>query len=108
MSILNMKKLLLSDMNENDIYNNIINKKAKLIITIIGGQGLLLGRGNKQLSPRIIKNIGFENIILIATHEKLMELKNLYVDIEHDDLKIPGYVKVLTGYNIYKIMKVIY
>ncbi len=102
------KKLLLSDMNENDIYNNIINKKVKLIITIIGGQGFILGRGNKQLSSRIIENIGFENIILIATHEKLMELKNLYVDIKHDNLKIPEYIRVLIGYNIYKIMKVIY
>jgi len=102
------KKLLLYDMDENSIYNNIINKKVKLIITIIGGQGFLLGRGNKQLSSRVIKNIGFKNIMVISSHEKLMDLKNLYVDISHKDFEIPEYIKVLTGYNTYKIMKIIY
>ncbi len=102
------KKLLFSDMDENSIYSNIINKRVKLIITVIGGQGFILGRGNKQLSQRIIKYIGFENIILISAREKLMDLKNLYIDIKHDDFKIPEYIKVLTGYNMYKIMRILY
>jgi predicted polyphosphate/ATP-dependent NAD kinase len=80
---------------------------CKLVITLIGGQGHVFGRGNQQLSPRIIRFIlaqpgGKENIIIIATKRKLLALRNrpLIADTGDSDLdqQLSGYIQVTTGY----------
>lgn len=76
---------------------------VKLVITLIGGQGHIFGRGNQQLSPRIIKAIGKDNIIIIATKRKLEALnaRPLIADTGDSGLDqyLSGYVSVTTGYN---------
>ena len=83
------------------------NQRVQLIITLIGGQGHLFGRGNQQLSPRIINDIieqkgGKENIIVIATKTKLMALENrALISVTGDvklDQKLSGFLPVTTGY----------
>lgn len=78
------------------------NKRVKLVITLIGGQGHIFGRGNQQLSPRIIRAIGKENIFIIATKAKLTELASrpLIADTGDSDLdvELSGYLPVITGY----------
>ena len=78
-------------------------KPAKLIITPTGGQGYLLGRGNQQISPQVIKQIGKKNIIVVATTTKLAGLggQALLVDTgdEQADKLLRGYVKVITDYH---------
>lgn len=80
-----------------------ITQKYKLVITLIGGQGHLFGRGNQQLSPRIIRFIGKENIYIIATKSKLLALedKPLIVDTGDNllDQSFAGFMPVITGYN---------
>lgn len=75
---------------------------VKLVITLIGGQGHIFGRGNQQLSPRIIRAIGKDNIIIIATKAKLAGLNTrpLIVDTGDSelDLAISGFMPVVTGY----------
>ena len=77
--------------------------KVKLVITLIGGQGHIFGRGNQQLSPRIIRAIGKDNIIIIATKTKLNALENrpLIADTGDStlDMELSGYLPVTTGYN---------
>jgi predicted polyphosphate/ATP-dependent NAD kinase len=79
------------------------DKKAKLVITLIGGQGHIFGRGNQQLSPRIINYVGKENIIIIATKKKLAALNSrpLIADTGDTelDLLLSGFLPVVTGYN---------
>ncbi|MEM0140286.1 MAG: ATP-NAD kinase family protein [Ferroplasma sp.] len=99
------KKLIAADLDEKELYNSIINKKSELIISIIGGQGFLLGRGNQQISGRIIEAIGFENITVISSPEKLLDIKKLYIDMNLNGIKLPQYIRVLTGYGIYKMAK---
>ncbi|MEO9495005.1 MAG: ATP-NAD kinase family protein, partial [Vibrio splendidus] len=78
------------------------NEQVKLIITLIGGQGHIFGRGNQQLSPRIIKAIGKNNILIVATKTKLAALNNRPLIIDTGDTELDqtlsGYFPVITGY----------
>ncbi|MET1159860.1 MAG: ATP-NAD kinase family protein [Thermoprotei archaeon] len=83
--------------------------RAKIIVTPIGGQGFILGRGNQQITPRIIKRVGVENIIIIATRKKISELDVLRVDTGDPELdrELCGYRRVLVDYNTYIVKKVV-
>ncbi|MEE8057290.1 MAG: ATP-NAD kinase family protein [Pseudomonadales bacterium] len=76
---------------------------TKIIITAIGGQGHILGRGNQQLSPSVIRAVGTDNIIIVATKTKITELdgRPLQVDTNDPDLdqQLSGYRQVITGYH---------
>ncbi len=103
-------KLLGKDLNEKQILEKIAGKPVKLILTPIGGQGFLLGRGNQQLSPEVIKHIGKDKIIVVATKQKIHSLKGrpLLVDTgeEATDKALTGYFRIVTGYReaiIYKV-----
>lgn len=72
--IIKDKKIIKLDCNEKEILEIVGDNKAKLIITPTGGQGYLLGRGNQQISSEVLKNIGKENIIIVSTNSKIIEL----------------------------------
>lgn len=74
------KKIVAKDANENQILEASKGKEAKIIVTPIGGQGFIFGRGNQQISSRVIHQVGLDNIIVIATKSKLDKLKSLRVD----------------------------
>jgi predicted polyphosphate/ATP-dependent NAD kinase len=104
------KQLVENDLNEHSILTHIQNIPSKLIITPTGGQGYLLGRGNQQLSPDVLNQINTDNIIIIATINKLASIPNntLLVDTSDPilDEKISGYRKIITddiSTTIYKI-----
>ncbi|WP_323815518.1 ATP-NAD kinase family protein [Cellvibrio sp. NN19] len=75
---------------------------VKMIITAIGGQGHILGRGNQQFTPAILRRIGKENIHIIAARGKILALNGrpLLVDTNDPelDLAFGGYRPVITGY----------
>jgi len=104
------KQFIALDANENELLSLIKGKKAKIIVTIIGGQGYIFGRGNQQISPQIIRQVGKQNIIVVATKDKIASLrgKPLLVDtgdITTDNMFI-GYMRVVTGYSEQSILKV--
>jgi predicted polyphosphate/ATP-dependent NAD kinase len=96
------RQLLASDLIEADLYDIAINSPCKLVLTLIGGQGHIIGRGNQQLSERVIDAIGRENIILVASKSKLQNLagRPLIVDSGNPsfDSKMSGLIPVITGY----------
>ncbi|MFX1371845.1 MAG: ATP-NAD kinase family protein [Promethearchaeota archaeon] len=89
------------DLNEKNILELLNHyKKVIIIISPIGGQGFIFGRGNKQITPKILKIIGKENIRIISTVEKIRQLDCLRVDTGdiETDKKLIGFTKVITGY----------
>jgi len=100
--IIKNKELIASDVNEKEILECIGDNKAKIIVTVIGGQGYILGRGNQQLSADVIRKVGKENIQIIATKKKLMDLgrKPLLVDTGDEEVNnmFNGYMKIRTSY----------
>ncbi|MFX1502297.1 MAG: ATP-NAD kinase family protein [Promethearchaeota archaeon] len=97
------------DLNEKSILK-LLNSYPKTIIIIspIGGQGFLFGRGNKQITPKILKIIGKDNIKIVSTVDKIRQLSCLRVDtgdIQTDKMLI-GFTKVIIGYKEELITKV--
>jgi predicted polyphosphate/ATP-dependent NAD kinase len=80
------KKLVAKDVNEKQILEVISGKPAQIVVTPIGGQGFIFGRGNQQISPEVIHRVGLDNITVIATEAKLKNLSGLRVDTGDPDL----------------------
>jgi predicted polyphosphate/ATP-dependent NAD kinase len=78
--IIQDKKIVASDVNEQQILQATKDKVAKIVVTPIGGQGFIFGRGNQQISSKVISQVGLDNIVVIATKSKLDKLERLRVD----------------------------
>ncbi|NQU08093.1 MAG: ATP-NAD kinase family protein [Candidatus Abyssubacteria bacterium] len=106
------KELVASDVAEEKLMNIIRGNKARIVVTAIGGQGHIFGRGNQQLSPAVLRHVGTDNIIIIATKEKLVSLdgRPLLVDTGDEELNadLSGYIRVTTGFKDYTMYKVGY
>ena len=101
--IVKERKLIKSDASENDLLV-LSDKCIKIIISPLGGQNFLLGHGNRQITGRVLEKVGFSNVIIISAPEKIEYTDRLFIDV--DGAEIPGYVRVLTGYGKYRIMKI--
>lgn len=104
------KRLVASDVNEKQLQQLVAGRPAKIILSVIGGQGYILGRGNQQLSPAVLTKVGTENLVVLASQEKLVSLagKPLLVDTGDEELDrtLRGYLKVTTGFREYSMVKV--
>jgi predicted polyphosphate/ATP-dependent NAD kinase len=104
------KEIAKKDVAESDLLVLVRERKAKIVVTVIGGQGYILGRGNQQISADVIRKVGEKNVIVIATKDKIVSLKGqpFLVDTGDDEVNqlLKGYIRVTTGYNealVYKV-----
>ena len=94
--------LVASDVTESQLIELLDGgRPAKIVVTAIGGQGHIFGRGNQQIGADVIRRVGKENVIVVATRRKLGSLgrRPLMVDTgsrEIDSL-LSGYLMVTTG-----------
>jgi predicted polyphosphate/ATP-dependent NAD kinase len=97
------RELLATDVGENALLEFVRQGPARVVVTVIGGQGFLFGRGNQQLSARVIEKLGMENLLVVATPEKLASLngRGLGVDLGKREVEemFPDYLRVITGFN---------
>jgi len=95
------KTLTGSDLNEAHLLEMLEGRKAKIVVGVIGNQGYIFGRGNQQISAEVINRVGKDNILVLATIEKITTLKGapLFVDTgdEKLDRDLSGYMQVITG-----------
>lgn len=90
------------DVTEEDLLRLLqTHPEAHLVVTVIGGQGHIFGRGNQQISPTVIRRVGTAGITVIATQTKLLSLEGRPLLVDTGDLALDaelcGYAKVVTG-----------
>lgn len=102
--ILYRGEMVARDATEREILEHLRHVPGTVIVTPIGGQGYIFGRGNQQLSSQVLRQVGLEHIIVVATPSKLAQLAGepLRVDTNDDDLDamLRGYRRVVTGYGM--------
>jgi predicted polyphosphate/ATP-dependent NAD kinase len=90
------------DVSEARLLELIESQPAKIIVTPIGGQGFIFGRGNQQIGPRVIQKVGRENILVVSLSEKLNALKGEPFLVDTGDSSVDemlaGYMQVIVGY----------
>ncbi|WP_420591590.1 ATP-NAD kinase family protein [Bacterioplanoides sp.] len=96
-------ELLASDINESDVLSLFEQyPERKAILSVMGGQGHIIGRGNQQFSARVLTLLGKENLCLISTKTKLVELEGRPLLIDSGDPLLDkawaGTIEVITGY----------
>lgn len=105
-------QLLAADVNEAAIWQLLdTHHQARAVLSVMGGQGHILGRGNQQFSPRVLEKLGRENLCLISTKSKLSSLNGRPLIIDSGDPELDqrwaGVMEVVTGYRdqvVYPVM----
>jgi predicted polyphosphate/ATP-dependent NAD kinase len=99
------------DVDEKRILNVVEDwRNTWIVLSPIGRQGILLGRGNQQISPEIINRVGKERIIVVATKSKLQSIEGGVLRVDTGDVEVDGmlrgYVKVVTDYKEWRLVQV--
>ncbi len=102
-------QLLAADVGESRILEELENHPGTIIVSPIGKQGFILGRGNQQISPRVIRKVERENILVLATPSKLQNTSQLKVDTGDPDLdrELRCEIPVIAGYWLKRDLTVI-
>ena len=114
----NGKRQLFSDLNEQQLLQTIshhVDEKGEqrpclLLLSPMGGQGFLIGRGNLQLSPDVLRMIGIDNILGVATPAKLIGLNAVRIDtgeVELDQVfQAKRFIKILQGFRTTRLIRI--
>ena len=107
-----------TDLNERDLLKHIEGhvdaaghqRPMLLLLSPMGGQGFLIGRGNLQLSPAVLRLVGQSNILGVATPSKLLGLEAVRIDTGDEELddefQTKRFVKVLQGFRTTRLLRV--
>lgn len=102
-----------TDLNEQQLLEKIEPHDGEklLLLSPMGGQGFLIGRGNLQLSPNVLTAIGQESILGVATPSKLIGLNFLRIDTGDPELDLKfqkrRFIKMLQGYRTTRVIRVL-
>jgi predicted polyphosphate/ATP-dependent NAD kinase len=95
-------EVIARDVNEAQLFALVDGHPAYLLVTAIGGQGHIIGRGNQQISPRVLRALGLERLRVVATKRKLATLEGRPLLVDSGDVKLddafPDAVRVWAGY----------
>lgn len=105
-------KRLVKDVNEKEILRRVKDwNNTWIVVSPIGRQGMLLGRGNQQVSPAIIRRVGRNHIIVGATKSKIQGIEGGVLRVDTGDSEVDkmlkGHLKVATDYREWRLMEVV-
>jgi predicted polyphosphate/ATP-dependent NAD kinase len=105
------KGKVMLDVDEKKILKEVEDwQNAWIVLSPIGHQGILLGRGNQQISHEIIKHVGKQRIIVAATKNKLQSIEGGILRVDTGDAEtdkmLQGYIKVVTDYKEWRLVPV--
>jgi len=105
------KKVIGKDLNEKEILKLLkIYPKTKIVLSPIGSQGFILGRGNLQLSPKVVNRIGINNIIVISSPSKLSSTPIIRIDTGDNKLDQKfidhEFMMVVIGYRLSRVVRI--
>ena len=100
-------KMVASDVDESTILEHLVEENW-IIVSPLGGQGSVLGRGNQQISPQVLRRVGPDRLIIISTPSKIHGLSSLTVDTGDAELdkSLRGFRRVMTGFHESRLMRV--
>jgi len=100
------------DVGEQQLLDLVGQRPAKIVVTPIGGQGFIFGRGSQPISPDVIHRVGRENILVVSSPAKLIALGGRPLLVDTGDSRVDrllcGYLPVITGYwdrTVYRISR---
>jgi len=104
-------KRIMKDVNEEKILHEVKDfENTWIVLSPIGRQGMLLGRGNQQISPKILRRVGKERIIVAATRSKIQGIEGGVLRVDTGDPTVDeslrGYIKVAIDYREWRLMRV--
>lgn len=101
-------ELLAGDVDEETILRS-LGPDNWIVLSPLGGQGSLLGRGNQQISAEVVRRVGPDHIIIVSTPHKLQGLTGLSVDTGDPELDddLRGFRRVVTGFHESRLMRVV-
>ena len=114
----NGKRALHADLNEQqlmEILSKHVNEDGTprprlLLLSPMGGQGFLIGRGNLQLSPNVLRIIGNDNILGVATPAKLIGLNAVRIDTGDtaldEEFQVKRFIKILQGFRTTRLIRI--
>ncbi|MGH6900126.1 MAG: ATP-NAD kinase family protein, partial [Geminicoccaceae bacterium] len=95
------RRLVGRDLSEREILELMRGRQARIVVGVIGGQGFVFGRGNQQIGAQVIRQVGRDGLVIVASTEKLLALPEprLLVDTGDRalDAALAGHVRVRTG-----------
>lgn len=96
-------RLMLRDASERDLLGALEKERSvRIIVSPVGAQGFILGRGSQQIGASLLRRVGPEGLIIVSTPHKLRELPYLLVDTGDPDVDraLSGRRLVVTGYRM--------
>ncbi|GAB4316417.1 MAG: ATP-NAD kinase family protein [Promethearchaeota archaeon] len=104
-------RLVASDVGEKELLEFCERGPCKIVVTAIGAQGVVFGRGNLQFSPRVLKRVGPKNVIVVVTRFKLSTLPGGKLRVDTRDPQVDeefrGLYRVVVDYGEFRIVEVV-
>jgi len=105
-------KKVIKDVNEEKILREIRDwNNTWIVLSPTGRQGMLLGRGNQEISPEVVRRVGKERIIVAATRSKIQGIEGGVLRVDTGDAQVDallrGYIKVAIDYHEWRLMQVL-
>jgi predicted polyphosphate/ATP-dependent NAD kinase len=100
------------DVNEETLLREVRDwRNTWIIVSPIGRQGILLGRGNQQISPKVVRRVGKERIVVLATRSKVQSIEGGVLRVDTGDADVDqmlrGYIRVATDYREWRMLRIV-